>query len=679
MPARTLFLVFGLIALAANVPALAAKRIALVIGNAKYESQSPLNNPSNDADLIAGVLKRDLQFSEVIVRKNLGRRDMGKAISELGERARGADAVFVYYSGHGMQRGGQNYLIPVDAVIKSENDIDIEGIATAKMLGELEAAGARVTVVVLDACRNNPFSSGTKSLTKGLARIGDVSDGMLIAYATRDGFTAEDGRGSNSPYALALAEQLRKAGQPVRLTFEHVADQVRAATGGQQRPVTYGDLRSSTYLASPSMPALATAAPTIAAPLSQPASTGTAPSAPAPGGETVRREVFALVDPSVIKTLMSSKRYDDVQQRVDSAAAVANLTPYESYVIERTKLALAASTGNDAMSISALEAVIASNRLTKQEQADFMLALGNFYYNGKQYGKTIEWVRRYQRESTTPDKARTTLARAYYLSGDFSAARSELLLHIDAVEKGGKTPSAEDLRLLASSAAKLKDTAGYAAALEKLVMVSPTDEYWNDLLRRAQSKPQFNQRLEIDALRLQDAAMATMVAEDYVQLAELALMNGFPAEAKAALDRGFAAKVLGTGQNGANHARLRDKANAAALDDVRTIEGGIGKAQQANNGTALLNTGYALVTMEKYAQGIALMEQAIAKGGLKSPQQANLRLGMAYAKAGRSADARRVFAEVRGDAGESDLARYWILWLDSPGRAATQAGVASAK
>ncbi|MES2298033.1 MAG: SUMF1/EgtB/PvdO family nonheme iron enzyme [Pseudomonadota bacterium] len=225
-----------------------AKHVALVIGNAQYQNEKPLRNPVSDAELIAEVLRKDLKFDEVILRKNLGRRELSRAISELADKARGADVVLVYYSGHGMQRGGQNYLLPVDAVIQQESDIDIEGIASARLLGELEAAGPKVAVVVLDACRDNPYGTRTKGTSKGLARMGDVGEGILVAYATRDGSTADDGNGRNSPYAMALARQLKRTDQPVRLAFELVADEVKASTNNKQKPITYGDLKSSVYL-----------------------------------------------------------------------------------------------------------------------------------------------------------------------------------------------------------------------------------------------------------------------------------------------------------------------------------------------------------------------------------------------------------------------------------------------
>ena len=148
-----------------------------------------------------------------------------------------------------------------------------------------------------------------------------------------------------------------------------------------------------------------------------------------------------------------------MQTRITQADAFPAKTPYETYVLDRMKVALGSATGNDAMAITALEAVIASGRLAAPDQAEFILALGNYYYNAKNYPKAIEWFKRYQKESTTPEKVAPALVRSYYLSNDFATAKDELVPLIADTEKAGQPPSLEDLRLLASAAAKLKDNA----------------------------------------------------------------------------------------------------------------------------------------------------------------------------------------------------------------------------
>jgi tetratricopeptide (TPR) repeat protein len=149
--------------------------------------------------------------------------------------------------------------------------------------------------------------------------------------------------------------------------------------------------------------------------------------ADAPKPDTVRPELFKLIDSTVIKQMMAEKKYDEVQARITQAEAFPAKTPYETYVVDRMKIALGSATGNDAMTMAALEAVIASGRLSAPEQSEFVLALGNAYYNAKNYPKAIELMKRYQKESPTPEKARSTLIRAYYLNNDFATTRTEAL------------------------------------------------------------------------------------------------------------------------------------------------------------------------------------------------------------------------------------------------------------
>jgi tetratricopeptide (TPR) repeat protein len=380
--------------------------------------------------------------------------------------------------------------------------------------------------------------------------------------------------------------------------------------------------------------------------------------------ETIRPELFKLVDPAAIKQLMAEKKYADVQARLTQADAIAAKTSYETYVIDRMKISLGAATGNDPMAMSALESVIASNRLQGQEQGDFILALGNFYYNAKDYPKAIEWFKRYQKESTTPQKARAAITRSYYLSGDYATAKTELLAQLAETEKAGQAPTLEDLRLLASSAAKLKDNPTYLVSMEKLVALYPSDDYWTDLLHRMQTRPGFNQSHEIDVLRLEAVALKQMAPEEYVELAELDLAAGFPTEAKKVIDAGFANGVLGTGSNAAKHKQLRDRATKGAADDAKNIASGEAGAAKAKDGAGLVNLGYAYVTMDQFDKGIALMEQGIAKGIAKKGDDYKLRLGMAYAKAGRKDEAIKTLQSVKGDDGLADLARYWILWVN---------------
>jgi tetratricopeptide (TPR) repeat protein len=397
----------------------------------------------------------------------------------------------------------------------------------------------------------------------------------------------------------------------------------------------------------------------------------------APPADVVRPELFKILDPAAVKQLMTEKKFAEVQARMTEADAVAGKTPYEIYVIDRTKVALGMGTSNDAITMPALEAVINSGRLQAQDQGDFILTLANLYYNAKNYPKAIEWFKRYQKDSPTPQKAASSITRSYYLAGDYAAAKPALLAEIADSEKAGQPPSLETLRLLNSTAGKLKDTPTYMMSMEKLVALYPTDEYWADLLHRVQNKPGYNEAHTLDVLRLEAVALKSMQAEEYVEMAQLD-MASFPTEAKKALDAGYANGVLGTGANAATHKQLRDKATKGAADDAKNIASGEASAAKAKDGAGLVNLGYAYVTMDQFDKGIPLMEQGIAKGIAKRPDDYKLRLGIAYAKAGRKAEAVKTLQSVKGDDGTADLAKYWIMWANRPAAPAASATAAAA-
>lgn len=224
------------------------KRIAFVIGNAKYEGESTLANPYNDAALLAGVFKNELRFDEVVQHRDLNRKQMYELVREVARKSKGADSVVVYYSGHGMRGGGGNYLIPTDARIADEDDVRRDALAATDLVDALQTSNARVALLILDACRDSPYSKRTKSASKGLARMGVTSGNMLVAYATSEGSTADDGKGGNSPYAQALAQHLRNTSQPLLSQFDAVRRSVREATGNKQNPTREGDLETGVYL-----------------------------------------------------------------------------------------------------------------------------------------------------------------------------------------------------------------------------------------------------------------------------------------------------------------------------------------------------------------------------------------------------------------------------------------------
>ena len=210
------------------------KRIALVIGNGNYIG-SILANPENDARSMTDILKK-LGF-EVYSYKNLNGSQMKRAIDEFGSKLKGNDVGLFYYAGHGLQAKGYNYLIPVDAQLTTEEQVEYDCVRADRVLALMETSGTKVNVIVLDACRNNPFErSWTRSPSgRGLAFM-NAPTGTLIAYSTAPGNTASDGSGSNSPYTTAVLENIQIPNLTIIQMFQNVRNVVSQRTKKQQIP-----------------------------------------------------------------------------------------------------------------------------------------------------------------------------------------------------------------------------------------------------------------------------------------------------------------------------------------------------------------------------------------------------------------------------------------------------------
>lgn len=217
-----------------------------MIGNSKYQHVAQLSNPANDAALVAETLKA-AGFDTVDLRRDLKIADMRRALRDFADGARDADIAIVYYAGHGIEVGGINYVVPIDAALERDTDVLDEAISLDRILAAIEPA-KRLQLVVLDACRNNPFAEtmkrtiASRSIGRGLAKFEPESPNTLIAFAARAGSTAEDGDGKNSPFTTALAKEIARPGLDIRRAFGYVRDDVLKATGNRQEPFVYGSL-----------------------------------------------------------------------------------------------------------------------------------------------------------------------------------------------------------------------------------------------------------------------------------------------------------------------------------------------------------------------------------------------------------------------------------------------------
>jgi tetratricopeptide (TPR) repeat protein len=219
------------------------RRVALVVGNSAYSSVQELPNPRRDAAAIAAVL-RSLGFQTVMLESDLSRERLVSALRSFAAEADRADWAVIYFAGHGIEVGGINYLIPVDAHLVTDRDVQFEAVPLDQLLGAVEGA-RKLRLVMLDACRENPFKMqrtlASRSVGRGFTRV-EPAPGTLVAYAAKDGQVALDGDSANSPFATALLKEIKAPGLEIRRLLGFVHDDVMEMTGNRQEPYIYGAL-----------------------------------------------------------------------------------------------------------------------------------------------------------------------------------------------------------------------------------------------------------------------------------------------------------------------------------------------------------------------------------------------------------------------------------------------------
>jgi tetratricopeptide (TPR) repeat protein len=234
----------------AAVPARREKRVALVIGNGAYAMVPALSNPANDARAVADSFRR-VGFTSVRSEANLNREALVNSLKAFAAEADGADWAVVYFAGHGIEVGGVNWLIPVDATLKTDRDVQYEAVSLDQVLGAVEGA-RKLGILILDACRDNPFAAqmrstvASRSIGRGLASV-EPRRGTLVAYAAKHGQTALDGDSSNSPFVSALVRHIQTPGVEINKVFRLVRDEVLTATNNRQEPFVYGTLPAQDF------------------------------------------------------------------------------------------------------------------------------------------------------------------------------------------------------------------------------------------------------------------------------------------------------------------------------------------------------------------------------------------------------------------------------------------------
>lgn len=379
--------------------------------------------------------------------------------------------------------------------------------------------------------------------------------------------------------------------------------------------------------------------------------------------ETVRAEVGKPLQAA--QALLKANKFSQALTEINKADAVSGKTAFESQTIERMRFIAANGAGDTGQAAQSLEALIKSGKLAAADQQRFTQAVAVAYYRGKNYAQAASWTQRYFKEGGSDPQMRTLLAQSYYLNNDFDQAAKIIISDVQRQEKAGAKPNQDSLEMLATCYLRSDDMDGYVVALEKLATHYPKKEYWADLLARLQKKSGFADRLDLDVYRLRLATDNVGGTGDYMEMAQLALQQGYPAEARKIVDEGYEKKLLGTGPASEidRHQRLRNLVMKQLGEDQKSISREEAQARTSKNGTGLVNVGFNYVLHGQTDKGLAMMEEGLAKGGLKHTEDTRLRLGYAYVLAGQKDKARSTLKAVTGTDGSADLARLWLLQI----------------
>ena len=361
--------------------------------------------------------------------------------------------------------------------------------------------------------------------------------------------------------------------------------------------------------------------------------------------------------------LLKAGKAKDALAKAREADAVAGKTPAEQLMVDRMKGAAAQRAGDNVTAIQSFEAMFSSGKLSGPEQAQVAESLAFAYSQQKDWPRTNQWVQRAQAAGSASPQLKQLQAYAQSQSGDYSAIAKEAQAAVAAAEQAGRKPDEGDLLRLADAQQRTGNTQGRAATLDKLLAHYPKKEYWSILLGQLPRKSGFSDRFSLDLFRLRLATGNLTKTDDFMEMAQLALQAGYPAEGKVVVDKGFASGALGSGPEGERHKRLRDLAIKQEAESKVGIEKDAQEALAAKSGDELVRVGYAYVTMGQYDKGIALIEQGIAKGSLRRPEDAKLHLGMAQLQAGKNKGrAVQTLRSVQGNDGAADLGRLWAVY-----------------
>jgi hypothetical protein len=358
--------------------------------------------------------------------------------------------------------------------------------------------------------------------------------------------------------------------------------------------------------------------------------------------------------------LLKAGKGREALAKVREAEAVGGKSAAEQLTIDRMEAAAAQRAGEFGVAVQALEAVF--NKVSGGEQAQMAEQLAFAYSQLKDFPKSSQWAQRAQSLGSNSPQLRQLIQYLQSQSGDYAAIAKDAAAAVTAAEQAGRRPDEGDLLRLADAQQRTGQTAGYINTLEKLLANYPKKDYWSAYLGRLTRKSGFAQRLGLDVMRLRLASGTLEKTEDFMEMAQLAIQAGYPAEGLDIVEKGFAAKALGVGPEAERHQRLKDLAAKRAAEKKASIAADAAAAADAPEGDALVEVGYAYVTMGQADQGVKLIEQGIAKGKLKRPEDAKLRLGMAQIQSpALKAKGLQTLRSIKGTDGVAEIGRLWTV------------------
>ncbi len=381
-----------------------------------------------------------------------------------------------------------------------------------------------------------------------------------------------------------------------------------------------------------------------------------------PPKNTVRLEIAAPL--RTAQDLIREKKFAEALVEVANADAVPMQTPYETYLIQHMRGVAAANSGKNEMAAKALEAVLATGQAPAADVVHIHEALAQIYRKAKNYKNAAASAIKALEGNAKNTDMHAIYAHASFMLDDYPSAIRESKIVIAADEAAGKKPTETQLRVLASSYSKAGDKAGYASAIEKLVTLYPTREYWTDLVFRTENNPKFSDRLLLDSYRLKLYAGLLNNGSEYTEMAETAMQAGYAIEAQKVLEAAAKPDVQRSANDIARQKKLLETVGKDAAEEKKRMARG--EASTSKTALALVNNGFNFVLNGDFAKGLPMMEEGVKMSGLKYPEDAKLRLGVAYVFAGEKDKAVAAFGNVKGEDGTAELAQLWSILVRQP-------------